>query len=46
MWGTGASSKGPAAVRFTGTVQSGLGEGRYYLSQPGYVVQFAERLGY
>ena len=23
-----------------------MGEGRYYLSQPGYVVQFTERLGY
>jgi len=38
--------EGPAKVRFTGTVVSGLGEGRYYLSQPGYVVQFEERLSY
>jgi len=38
--------EGPAVIRFTGTVQSGLGEGRYYLSQPGYVLQFTERLGY
>jgi riboflavin kinase len=38
--------EGPAHVRFTGTIQSGLGEGRYYLSQPGYVLQFTERLGY
>ncbi|HEV2428448.1 MAG TPA: DUF120 domain-containing protein [Thermoplasmata archaeon] len=38
--------EGPATVRFVGTVQSGLGEGRYYLSQPGYLVQFSERLGY
>ncbi|MCI4350662.1 MAG: DUF120 domain-containing protein [Thermoplasmata archaeon] len=38
--------QGPGAVRFTGTVVSGLGEGRYYLSQPGYLLQFAERLGY
>jgi riboflavin kinase, archaea type len=38
--------EGPAVVRFSGTVVSGLGEGRYYLSQPGYVVQFVERLGY
>ncbi|HZY70712.1 MAG TPA: DUF120 domain-containing protein [Thermoplasmata archaeon] len=38
--------QGPAVVRFQGTVVSGLGEGRYYLSQPGYMVQFAERLGY
>lgn len=37
---------GPARVHFTGKVASGLGEGRYYLMQPGYVVQFSERLGY
>ena len=38
--------EGPAKLAFSGTVASGLGEGRYYLSQPGYVVQFTERLGY
>lgn len=38
--------EGPGRLTFTGEVASGLGEGRYYLSQPGYVVQFAERLGY
>jgi riboflavin kinase, archaea type len=38
--------EGPARLSFAGTVVSGLGEGRYYLSQPGYVVQFSERLGY
>jgi riboflavin kinase len=38
--------EGPSRVRFDGSVASGLGEGRYYLSQPGYVLQFAERLGY
>jgi riboflavin kinase, archaea type len=38
--------EGPARVQFEGQVSSGLGEGRYYLSQPGYVVQFTERLGY
>jgi riboflavin kinase, archaea type len=38
--------EGPARISFAGTVTSGLGEGRYYLSQPGYVVQFSERLGY
>lgn len=38
--------EGPGRLRFTGTVASGLGEGRYYLTQPGYVVQFTERLGY
>lgn len=38
--------EGPAKVRFRGTITSGLGEGRYYLSQPGYVLQFTERLRY
>ena len=38
--------EGPARLRFSGQVTSGLGEGRYYLSQPGYIVQFQERLGY
>lgn len=38
--------EGPGRLGFSGEVASGLGEGRYYLSQPGYVVQFAERLGY
>ncbi len=38
--------EGPAQLSFAGKVVSGLGEGRYYLSQPGYVVQFTERLGY
>jgi riboflavin kinase len=38
--------EGPGRLRFSGEVASGLGEGRYYLMQPGYVVQFTERLGY
>ncbi len=38
--------EGPARLVLSGAVASGLGEGRYYLSQPGYVVQFTERLGY
>lgn len=38
--------EGPAKMHLTGQVTSGLGEGRYYLSQPGYVLQFTERLGY
>ncbi len=38
--------EGPATLKISGKVASGLGEGRYYLSQPGYVVQFTERLGY
>jgi riboflavin kinase, archaea type len=38
--------EGPARISYSGKVVTGLGEGRYYLSQPGYVVQFSERLGY
>jgi riboflavin kinase len=38
--------EGPAKLALSGKVASGLGEGRYYLSQPGYVLQFTERLGY
>ena len=38
--------EGPGRATISGEVASGLGEGRYYLSQPGYVVQFTERLGY
>ena len=38
--------EGPSRLAFSGEVTSGLGEGRYYLSQPGYIVQFQERLGY
>ncbi len=38
--------EGPARMEIAGVVTSGLGEGRYYLSQPGYVLQFTERLGY
>jgi riboflavin kinase len=38
--------EGPAHLKLSGQVASGLGEGRYYLSQPGYVLQFAERLRY
>ncbi len=38
--------EGPARISIAGEVVTGLGEGRYYLSQPGYVVQFSERLGY
>ncbi len=38
--------EGPGRATIAGEVVSGLGEGRYYLSQPGYVLQFTERLGY
>ncbi len=33
-------------IHITGTVQTGLGEGRYYLSRPGYDGQFQEHLGW
>ncbi len=36
----------PRSVTLEGTVSSGLGEGGYYLSLPGYRQQFEERLGY
>ncbi len=38
--------EGPGKLELEGAIASGLGEGRYYLAQPGYVQQFAERLGY
>jgi riboflavin kinase len=34
------------AVVLTGTVKGGLGEGRYYISRPGYVTQFEKHLGW
>ena len=33
-------------VHFTGNVISGMGEGRYYTEQSGYVEQFKEKLGF
>ncbi len=36
----------PVKMRLYGTVQSGLGEGRYYISRKGYIVQFQEKLGF
>ena len=33
-------------VHFTGIVVSGMGEGRYYTEQSGYVEQFKEKLGF
>ena len=36
----------PEKVQLRGRVQSGLGEGRYYLSRPGYESQFEARLGW
>jgi riboflavin kinase len=33
-------------VTLTGVVTSGMGEGRHYISLPGYMEQFEERLGY
>lgn len=34
------------AVSLTGTVTSGMGEGRHYISLSGYMEQFREKLGY
>ncbi|MFB6154844.1 MAG: DUF120 domain-containing protein [Haloferacaceae archaeon] len=33
-------------LQLVGTVTSGMGEGRHYISLPGYMEQFRERLGY
>jgi len=38
--------EGDADVTLRGTVTSGMGEGRHYISLPGYMRQFRERLGY
>jgi riboflavin kinase len=38
--------EGPAAVELTGTVTSGMGEGRHYITLPGYMAQFTDKLGY
>jgi riboflavin kinase len=38
--------EGPRRVELTGTVTSGMGEGRHYISLPGYMSQFRERLDY
>ncbi|AFZ73433.1 DUF120 domain-containing protein [Natronobacterium gregoryi] len=35
-----------STVELEGTVTSGMGEGRHYISLPGYKRQFADRLGY
>lgn len=35
-----------ASVTLTGTVTGGMGEGRHYISLPGYMEQFETRLGY
>ncbi len=35
-----------AAVTLSGAVTSGMGEGRHYISLPGYMEQFRESLGY
>jgi len=36
----------PSTVDLEGTVTSGMGEGRHYISLSGYMEQFRERLGY
>ncbi|MFC7132657.1 MULTISPECIES: DUF120 domain-containing protein [Salinibaculum] len=35
-----------SGVELTGTVTSGMGEGRHYITLPGYMEQFVEKLGY
>ena len=35
-----------AGVELVGTVTSGMGEGRHYITLPGYMAQFRDRLGY
>ncbi|MFB6311728.1 MAG: DUF120 domain-containing protein [Salinirussus sp.] len=37
---------GAAGVELVGTVTSGMGEGRHYITLPGYMAQFEEKLGY
>ncbi len=38
--------EGTTSVELTGTITSGMGEGRHYISLPGYMRQFEEKLGY
>lgn len=38
--------EGEPETVLVGAVTSGMGEGRHYISLPGYMEQFAERLGY
>ena len=38
--------EGEAGLSLSGTVTSGMGEGRHYVQLPGYHEQFVERLGY
>jgi len=38
--------EGASSVELAGTVTSGMGEGRHYISLPGYMRQFEERLEY
>ena len=33
-------------IELSGTVTAGMGEGRHYISLPGYMAQFGDRLGY
>lgn len=36
----------PSTLELEGRVTDGMGEGRHYISLPGYMTQFEERLGY
>ncbi len=38
--------EGTSSIDLKGTITSGMGEGKHYISLPGYMRQFGDRLGY
>ncbi|ADJ13787.1 DUF120 domain-containing protein [Halalkalicoccus jeotgali] len=38
--------EGASSIDLDGTVTGGMGEGKHYISLPGYMAQFGDRLGY
>jgi riboflavin kinase len=38
--------EGGSSVELAGTITGGMGEGKHYISLPGYMEQFGQRLGY
>jgi len=38
--------EGPRTIELSGTITRGMGEGQHYISLPGYMEQFREKLGY
>ena len=38
--------EGPRTIELVGSITRGMGEGQHYISLPGYMEQFEERLGY